>query len=515
VEVLAVMQNSIVGSSTAQPATRSERPLKRFHTRFDLARLGTSVAIVIAASVVGVASTLVDSLYAVRLALGLPLVLALLRFPYALLLVWSSTGVFMGSALPVLSGNNLNTALTIPTLLLMFVLPVKQALKRMFALALLVIYLLWVLASIGFSPLDAGTFLKEWALYLDYAAIAILTITMLTTRRRMVRLVDTILAVSAFVAVWGICTFPLHQFAVLDPTTGQFRSTGIFTSAPEAALFLSLALPLALYRALTTRRWARVAACILCVILLVEIGLTFTRAAFLAIPFSIAVMALFLPSRRMKIGLMGGIAAVGILAVGLASIGDTPLFARFLNGDLGTFNGRTYLWNALLSRFDPTHVLGNGLHASDALLTKLAIGVNGYTANGSIANSPSNLYVGTLYDHGIVGVVLLTLVFLALFASLMARMRAARSEHRVLLAAVLAVLVSTLVQSVDQNDFWDQSIGVYFWIIMALPFALHWSRPQPPRKPEGVATVEAAYPHTSHTSDRAWRDHELHEGMAQ
>ena len=47
-----------------------------------------------------------------------------------------------------------------------------------------------------------------------------------------------------------------------------------------------------------------------------------------------------------------------------------------------------------------------------------------------------------------------------------------RAFHGVL---ALTVFVNVLIQSLDNNEIWNQAIGIYFWIIMALPFALCWS----------------------------------------
>jgi O-antigen ligase len=93
-----------------------------------------------------------------------------------------------------------------------------------------------------------------------------------------------------------------------------------------------------------------------------------------------------------------------------------------------------------------------------------------------IATSPSNLFVGTLYDHGIIGAILLALVFIVLLVSLIWQMRRATPEHRVLLAAALAAFVNMTLQSFESSDFWAQGIAIYFWIIMALSFALCWSK---------------------------------------
>jgi O-antigen ligase len=200
-------------------------------------------------------------------------------------------------------------------------------------------------------------------------------------------------------------------------------------------------------------------------------ALTFTRSAFIYIPVSIVVMALCIPSGQVRKVLVGSIAALAIILVPLVAVGNIAIFSRFASGDIATLNGRTYLWQAILSHFDPTKLLGNGIMASNALLTYLHIGANG----GVIGTSPHALFLGTLYDNGVIGVILLAAAFIALAINLIAGMRKATGEQRLLFAVALAVFTSAVLQSIDSNDFWDPAISLYIWIVIVLPFALYWS----------------------------------------
>ena len=56
-------------------------------------------------------------------------------------------------------------------------------------------------------------------------------------------------------------------------------------------------------------------------------------------------------------------------------------------------------------------------------------------------------------------------------------MRGATLDHRILIAASIAVFVNAFMQSLETNDFWNQGVGIYFWVAMALPFALCWTKP--------------------------------------
>jgi O-antigen ligase len=441
------------------------------YTRRQLARLGAMLAVF----AVGVAGVFLNSLYALRAALASLLILVLVRYPYVLLLVWVLFNALNGQ--PFFRGTNLLIGVTVPTLLLMAFMPIKQTFKRLPALAFMCLYLLWVFAGIGVSPLGAGTFLTLWTELLNCVAVSILTINILTTRRRLLGLIDTILLLSMLIALYGIYGYITRQNGVADaPGSPLFRTASIFAPvATSLALFLSLVIPLGIYRAFTLQGFKRVGATIVALILLAALGLTFTRAAYIGLLLSIIILLLFLPSRKMKNGLLSSVLAVAAVMVLLAAVGNIPFLDRFFAPDVATFNGRTFLWQAILSHFDSTQLLGQGFGASDALLTFLQTSV-------ITGGSPHSLFLGTLYDQGIIGVILLTVMFIALIANISAGMRKAAGDQdrRLMLATVLAVTVSAVVESIDSNNLWTQSISTYFWIIIALPFALCWSRPQEP-----------------------------------
>ena len=115
--------------------------------------------------------------------------------------------------------------------------------------------------------------------------------------------------------------------------------------------------------------------------------------------------------------------------------------------------------------------------------------------------------LSTLYDHGIIGVILLCVVFLTLFVNLLSGIRRATREHRLLFAAAMAVFVTMIIQSFDSEDLWNQGICLYFWVIMTLPFVLYWpveqvaeveddvaDRPTLPKIPTAIGQEQAGIP---------------------
>src|SRR5207249_5963227 len=130
------------------------------------------------------------------------------------------------------------------------------------------------------------------------------------------------------------------------PTTSLFRIFSVMGAAPPLAFFLSIMIPPAIYRAFTLRGFRRLGVSILILIFLVAIGLTFTRSVFICLPLSTIIMILFLPSRKMNIGLLAGILALAVGVVLLTTVGNVPVFSRFFNQDIATLNGRTELSQA-------------------------------------------------------------------------------------------------------------------------------------------------------------------------
>lgn len=459
------------------------------------------VALVVFA--IGAAGVYLDATYTLRAAFGSLFILAFLRYRYALLLVWVLITVFIGSGLPVFSGSNFLTGLTVPTLLLLVCLPVRSIIKRMPVLAFLLLYLLWILAGIGISNSGLGPFLILWFTYLDYLALAILTAHLITTRVRMMGLIDAILFMSICVALYGIYGYVTKHNLVLDSSTGLLRITSVFGSVTALSLFLSIVIPLALYRVFTSRGFWRAGSSIVLLILLVALGLTYTRTTLICVPMSIVIMLFFFPSRKVRLGLLTGIPAVVILSLALAFGLHASIFSRFFNSDLITFNGRIYLWQALLNHFNPALLQGNGLDAAHLLLATLQV----RDARGVIGVYSHNLFLGTLYDYGIIGAILLVVIYIRLLASLIAGLRATgrserspvhgaragrdNDERRMLLALALGILVSVLIQSLEADDLWILGIGSYFWIIMALPFVRRWFAPQSSTV-SGKATSERA-----------------------
>ncbi len=419
----------------------------------------------------GVAGTIANDVLTLRIALGSTLVLVFLRYQYFLLLACAGINVFIGSTLPLFNGNNLLSGLTLPLLLLLFYLPVKKSFKLMPALAILLAFQFWILFSIGFSPLPVATFLTNWTTRMDLFAVSVLVVLVITTRKRLLLLVDLILLPAVFISGYGIWGYLTRHGGVVDTSTGYFRIASIFGNVPPTlALYLSIIIPFTVYRIFTVRG-ARVLPYLgMLLLFLAALGLTFDRGSQISVPLGAIVMLFFLPSKQVRGMLVSAYAFVGVLVVAVAIFLKLPIFSRFFNQDLTTLNGRTLLWKAILDHFDPTKLLGSGYSASDQLLLNLKVGFGG----GVIATVAHNIYLETMYDQGLIGLGMLIALLLVIAAGLLKRWRGGSYDHKLLIAMAIWAFVNVCIQSAESNDIWNESVGLYFFILMALPFAVYW-----------------------------------------
>ncbi len=417
-----------------------------------------------------------------RYAFGIVIVFALIRYPYVLLIGWACISVFIGSSLPLFNGNNLLSGLTLPTLLLLFYLPTRRAFERMPALAFLLLYFIWILLSAGISPMTPYDFTVTWTTLMDFVGVGVLVILLATTRKRMLNIIDLMIAPAIFIAFYGFFGFAIKLHGVVDPTTGLFRISSIFGDTPPTlGLYMSVLIPVTIYRLFTLKGfWKVTGGIVVLTSLVVATVLTLNRGTYYALVAMFAVMVLFMPSARIKAIMVSASAALGGLVILATSAANIPIFARFTNSDITSLNGRTYLWQAILDHFDPAQLMGYGHHASDVLLENLKVGFGG----GVIATAAHNIFLEAMFEHGIIGLTMLVLALLVLGVTLVSKWFKGNYDQRLLVAMVLGCYVSVVIQCYESNDIWNQSVGIYFFMFMALPFALAWDAKQTPATEE-------------------------------
>ena len=96
-----------------------------------------------------------------------------------------------------------------------------------------------------------------------------------------------------------------------------------------------------------------------------------------------------------------------------------------------------------------------------------------------IATVSHNLFLETMYDHGLIGVALLILFFAIQAVSLLRRWFATSNpQQRLFIALSLLTCINVAIQCNQTNALFNQQIGITFFITMALPFAECWMKEQ-------------------------------------
>jgi murein biosynthesis integral membrane protein MurJ len=427
----------------------------------------------------GIYGSIANALLTVRVAFGSIIILCLLRYQYLLLLAWAALNAFIGSPLPFFNGNNLLSGLSLPTFLLLFYLPTRVAFKRMTALPFLFSLLLWILFSVWFSPITPNTFLASWSIMFDFFGVCVLVILLIDSQKRLLTFIDVIHIPAIFIALYGMWGYFTRTIGILDVSSGAFRVTSIFTQTPPGlALYLSIILPLTIYRIWMLQGLKRFGGIAVLALFAATIALTFSRGPLISIPLSSVLIIPFIPVKKARSVFLLSYLIGSVLIITVSIILHVAIFDRFLNSDLGSLNGRTALWEALLSHFDPIRLQGYGFQASDTLLAKLQVSSGTTGVVGTVAH---NLYLEIMYNYGLIGLILLLLTFIVQGISLLRLWFLTKSvQHRFLLALVLWALISVTIQCFGINDLWDISqIGVYFFIVLALPFATCWIQKEP------------------------------------
>ena len=179
----------------------------------------------------------------------------------------------------------------------------------------------------------------------------------INTQKRLLFLIDALHLPVIIILIYGLWGYVRHDpnIGVIDPTTGYFRIFSIFPGTPPGlALFISMIVPLSIYRLSTLQRWfQKLALIVILLVMLVVFGLTFSRGPLIIFPLCAIAIIPFLPGRKAKAIMVSSYLIAGILIIIAAVALQIDIFARFANSDLGTLNGRTYLWQAIIEHFDP------------------------------------------------------------------------------------------------------------------------------------------------------------------
>lgn len=464
--MLAVLRGLIGRIGLTTPISKTAQHFDTFGATPLRAVRNAILAMVLFAVVAAV--TVRDATQGLRLAVGMALAALFLGSPYGLLLTWGGAAAFYSV---YVWGHSIGYVLALGSLPAFAVLLAREwRTRREWPVATwaYLAFLLWVVVGIKRSPLSHSQFGIDWLGFLDYGLVFVLAVFLLTTRKRLEQFITVVLMTSTALAALGVAEYALRFGGYQDPSSSLlFRVAGIFGWSNSFAFFLTLVLPLCIYRVLTVTSVQRLLWSGALALHAAALALTFVRTAFIAV-IAMVVVAALLAERRWRKPLLVGVAAcVGVGALGMLVPG---VRVRLLE-NLTTLNARTSGWHVLLTHLHVKDPLGQGLFASLSVLGRYGL---------DNVRAPHSLYLQVLFDNGFVGLGLLVVTFVVLLVGMVRRTLRYQGHARILAALATGGLVAGVLYVSVDNTFWVYALGTYFWLLAALPYARVFARRREP-----------------------------------
>jgi O-antigen ligase len=256
------------------------------------------------------------------------------------------------------------------------------------------------------------------------------------------------------------------------------------TSANAVALFLepplAFAAGFALFPTTVKERWLGVASLSL---LLVAMVLTLSRAAYAALAVLAVVLVLSVPSRRLRLGVVGALALVLLVVL------ELPL----INQRLGTLNHsvelRLSIYNQTLSMLKQRPILGAGISG-------FPIRVAPFRPEGQeIELYPHDLWLTTWSELGLLGLIAFAAIFFGLLWRGWRALVRAQDIYRPVIWGSVGALLLYLIHGLFDSPYWKNDLSVEFWLIAALlVIAIRGARTSA-REPEPDRSATASVPY--------------------
>jgi O-antigen ligase len=284
------------------------------------------------------------------------------------------------------------------------------------------------------------------------------------------RLVDILVLVAAGISV----------YAIVDAWQTGEVAIAHFDHNNQLAGYVVQLMPLAAARILTrSSRWVTALYAVSFALMLRALWLAGSRGGFVAFLSSMAVIALFLPRRR--VAALGVLALAGLaLVIGMRGDLNLPMVGRFIAitdyKEVDTFQWREEQWQIFLERIAERPILGWGSDVDESL------------RDLERARTPHNAFLALCVKSGLPAACVWTvIVLLSAIVALRAILSPQRVEERWFwigfLAFLVAVVMHNLVEAVLLTWF---SQGI-FWALTACAALLNGTEARVPAAPAAPA----------------------------
>ena len=317
---------------------------------------------------------------------------------------------------------------------------------------------LWLLAGI-LGVIAAPNHVKALGTYRAYfveaVAIFYIAVDMLRSRDDL-RKVFALGAISAAVMATGqivafVWVFAHHQLQLGD------APAFLNTSANADAMYLET--PLAFAAGFTAFAWARrdriIAATVLA-LAVVAMVLTLSRAGYLAMSVLALMLVLYLPSRRMRIWVLGGVAAVALLML------EVPFINQRVSDIAHSAQLRSSIYGQALQMLSERPLLGAGIGGFTQMVAPF------HPSSQELEIYPHNIFLTTWSEVGLLGLIAFAIILFGLLWRGIRALPLTNETYRPVLWGSVGALVLFLIHGQFDSPYWKNDLSVEFWLVAAL-----------------------------------------------
>lgn len=297
------------------------------------------------------------------------------------------------------------------------------------------------------------------------------------------KLLDTLLFIGIAASLVGFAQFSMSS---------EHRAAGMFGNPQLLASFLMILLPIVVVTAITEKSANRqLAAQVATVLMTGCLLLTQTRSAWLGAAASLLVLGILallvaLKNRSASISTRKHELVLPVMLL-VVSVGAFvlmwPQASKFLErgqtlthyANVNTFQARQELWRGAWQMFKSHPLTGVGvgnypIHQSE--YTQFGVSLTNSKLRPSLGENAHNLYLQTLAELGLPGLLLLVGVLVAFFVAGLRRVRLMESGiRRSLLMGALAGIAAFSVDAISSPSWQLGQASLFFWLVLGLGVA--------------------------------------------
>lgn len=317
---------------------------------------------------------------------------------------------------------------------------------------------LWLIAGIlgiVFAPNHVKALGTYRAYFVEPVVVFYIAVDMLRTREDLRKLL-AFSAVSASLFAIGQIGLFLWVFAHHQVQVGDAPAF-LNTSANADAMYLEP--PLAFATGFAIFGWERrdrMIAVLVAGLAFAAMILTLSRAGYLAMSVLALMVILYLPSRRLRIWVVAGLAVVGLIVLEVPFIGQRLLDAAHSAGLRSSIYAQAL---ELLSRHP---IFGAGIGGFTQAVAPFR------PSSQELELYPHNVFLTTWSEVGLLGLVAFAFIVFSLVWRGLRALPVSNDTFRPVLWGAAAALVLFVVHGLFDTPYWKNDLAVQFWLVAAM-----------------------------------------------